>query len=99
MLKKSYVSKPSLFPLSVNSKVALPFAQILDVLGISSDSHLVLAFPPKLGAELPAGSVTLLFLNIPTNKAPAHGYDPFSTCVLPVREEFGRKLFQGPHKK
>lgn len=56
-------------------------------------------FPPKLGAELRAGSVTLLFFDVHTNKAPVHGYDPFSACVLPVREEFGRKLFLGPHKK
>lgn len=39
------------------------------------------------------------FFDVHTNKAPADGYNPFSTSVLPQREEFGRKLFQGPHKK
>lgn len=82
----------------MNSNVALPLAEILDVLGISLDSHLVLGFPPELGAQLHAGSVTLLFFNIHTNKAPAHGYNPFSTCVLPVREECGRKLPRATQK-
>lgn len=78
--------------------MSLPLAQILGALGISLDSHLVLGFPPKLGAELHAGSVTLLFFYIHTNKAPAHGYNPFSTCVLLVREGFGTKLPRATQK-